>query len=92
MSTVKVRELPAIQAEFQQACAKAGHLQYQIEVFKRDLEGLNDRLLELNKEAHARSLLDSKDSKGKSKKSPPVEINLPASDSVSQESEASDEQ
>lgn len=90
MSSVKVRELPEIQAEFQQACAKAGHLQYQIEVFKKDLDSLNDRLLELNKEAHARNLLDSKDKKGK-KASKSAKVELPKVDSTETEGDSENE-
>jgi len=72
MSSPNVRELNEIQNEFQNVCAKAGHAQYQIEVFKKELDGLNKRLLDLNKEAHARRLLDSKEGKRRG-----VEVELP---------------
>lgn len=75
MSKQKPREINEIQAEFQQVCAQAGHLQYQVLVHTKDLAALNDRLLALNKEAHARNLLNSKSKKGK-------EVALPKTESA----------
>lgn len=53
MSEPKSRSLQEIQAEYQQVCARAGHLQYQIDIGKEELSGLNLRLKDLNNEAAA---------------------------------------
>ena len=49
----KQREIPEIQAEYQNLCMKAGHLQYSIKCHKDDLALINDQLRELNLEAAA---------------------------------------
>lgn len=45
------RTLAAVTQEYSDLCAKAGHVQYQIIVFERDLTLLNDRLQDLQLEA-----------------------------------------
>lgn len=52
-----------IQKDFQQNAYQAGLAQYQVEVYSTELQALNDRLKELNREAAARNLLDRKDGK-----------------------------
>lgn len=52
------RELPAIQQEYQQKCAEAGMLQYQISVQSEQLATTNEYLRKLNYEAAARNQLD----------------------------------
>lgn len=52
MSETK-RTKDEVQSEYGQICAKAGHAQYQIDVLKRDLTMLNERLRDLNLEAAA---------------------------------------
>jgi hypothetical protein len=52
------REISVIQQEFQQLCTRAGHVQYQIEVLKNELIPLNQKILELNREAGLRNDLD----------------------------------
>ena len=47
----KKRGIPEIQQEYQQNCLKAGHLQYQIRALQKDLDFVNDLLLDLNLEA-----------------------------------------
>ena len=47
----KLRSMEEIQTEFGTLCTKAGHLQYQISVFKEDLALLNAQIKELNFEA-----------------------------------------
>lgn len=47
------RNLQDIQQEYINLCNKAGHLQYQIFVYEKDLSILNDTLRSLNFEAAA---------------------------------------
>ena len=54
------RTIPEIQQEFSQACAKAGHLQYQIYVFGEDLKLVNEAIKTLNFEAAAVSQDEAK--------------------------------
>lgn len=53
------RELPEISKEYQEQCFTAGQLQYEIKVKSEALTQINDRLLKLNNEAHARNTLNS---------------------------------
>lgn len=53
MSENKKRSIPEIQSEYQNLCLKAGHLQYQVYTFSRDLEMVNQELRDLNLEAAA---------------------------------------
>lgn len=53
------RELSEIQKAYQQQCINAGQIQYQIEIFKKDLDKVNEALLSLNREASARNQLDA---------------------------------
>jgi len=46
-----LRKLSEIEAEYQQLCVKAGHLQYTIAVISDDLKTLNETLKDLNLEA-----------------------------------------
>jgi len=48
----KVRDLKEIEAEYQRVIFEAGQTQYNVHVFSKQLEQLNDRLLKLNQEAH----------------------------------------
>lgn len=52
------RELKVIQQEYQQKCAEAGMLQYQISVQQEQLATTNEYLKKLNYEAAARNQLD----------------------------------
>jgi len=52
------REMTAIQQEYQQLCANAGQVQYQVAIFTRELENINKRLEGVNNEAAARQQLD----------------------------------
>jgi outer membrane murein-binding lipoprotein Lpp len=47
------REMAAITGEFTTLCTKAGHLQYQIDAFKKDVNLLNEQMRALNLEAAA---------------------------------------
>ncbi len=47
------RSFADIQQEFTNTCARAGHLEYQVFTFKKDLEILNNKMRELNLEAAA---------------------------------------
>ena len=47
------RELDAIRTDYNNTCAAAGDRQYRVEVLKSELQQLNQRLLDLNKEADA---------------------------------------
>ncbi len=46
----KERTAAEIQSEYQNLCAKAGHIQYTIDVYQRDLERINATLRDLNNE------------------------------------------
>ena len=59
------RELDAIQKEYQNTCFNAGQVQYQISVYKHELEMINERLLAINNEAAARRQLDEQKAKDK---------------------------
>lgn len=47
----KARSVEDIRQEYSNLCTKAGHIQYQLKVWKDDLDLLNDQLKELNLEA-----------------------------------------
>lgn len=47
------RTREVIEADYARLCAKAGHLQYQMAAFSKELETINTRLKELNQEAAA---------------------------------------
>lgn len=49
----KKRSIAEIQAEYQNQCLKAGHCQYQIFTFSKELEMINQVLRDLNLEASA---------------------------------------
>lgn len=49
----KKRSIAEIQQDYQSACLKAGHLQYQVFVYSKDLEMVNEQLREFNLEAAA---------------------------------------
>lgn len=49
----KTRSVAEIQAEYQGLCTRAGHFQYQIFNFTKDLELVNQKLRDLNFEAAA---------------------------------------
>lgn len=46
-----MRTIEDVKTEYAQLCQKAGHLQYQVSVFAKDLELVNGTLRELNLEA-----------------------------------------
>ena len=52
------REHGAIQAEYQELCKEAGHLQYLIEAHRSQLVQLNARINHINMEAVERKKLD----------------------------------
>lgn len=56
------RELQAIQQEYQQLMMRAGQLQYEISVKKKELESVNERSVIINNEASARLQLDKEES------------------------------
>lgn len=58
------REMPEIQQAYQQLCANAGQVQYQIKIHTKELERINEQLQSVNNEAAARQQLD-KDSASK---------------------------
>ena len=47
----KQRSISDVSQEYQQLCTKAGHLQYQIDAFSKDLSLLNSTMRDLNFEA-----------------------------------------
>lgn len=49
----KERTFEIVQQEFGSLCARAGHLQYQVYTFNKDLEILNGQIRDLNFEAAA---------------------------------------
>ena len=51
MSEVKKRTVQDVQQEYTGLCARAGHLQYQINAMQKDLELINTTLRDLNVEA-----------------------------------------
>jgi rRNA maturation endonuclease Nob1 len=53
------RTMAEIQAAYQQLCANAGQVQYQLKVQSKELEKLNAQLEAVNKEAFARQQLDA---------------------------------
>lgn len=53
------RDMKVIEQEYSIAIQKAGQLQYQIEIYKRELDMHNERLMSLNNEAAERSKLDN---------------------------------
>lgn len=66
-----------IQQEFQNTCAQAGHLQYQVDVYQKDLKRINSKLQDLNVEAATRSALDKQ--KAQEASAPPTAtVDLPA--------------
>lgn len=52
------REMPEIQQAYQQLCANAGQVQYQIKIHAKELERINEQLQSVNNEAAARQQLD----------------------------------
>lgn len=53
MSETNKRTIAEIQTEYQNLCLKAGHLQYQVYTFSKDLDMVNTELRALNLEAAA---------------------------------------
>lgn len=54
------RTISEIQTEYQNLCLKAGHLQYQVYTFSKDLEMVNKELRDLNLEAAATKASEAK--------------------------------
>lgn len=55
---VEPRSIEEVTKEYTELCGKAGQAQYQVMVFTKELERLNERLLSVNQEAAARNELD----------------------------------
>lgn len=53
------RELPEIQQEYQQLLTQAANAQYLVFVHGREVDRLNQRMLEVNQEAALRNKLDA---------------------------------
>lgn len=53
------RAMAEIQAAYNQLCASAGQLQYQMRIYTRELEQINTKLEAINNEAAARNQLDA---------------------------------
>lgn len=51
MSEKPSRTINEVQAEYGNLCTRAGHLQYQLYTFSKDLEAVNSTLRDLNLEA-----------------------------------------
>ncbi len=54
------RQLAEIENEYARAANQAGQVQYQLFVYGKELEVLNEKMLELNREGKARKDLDAK--------------------------------
>lgn len=72
-----------IQQEYQQLCANAGQLQFQMRLYARDLERIQARLEAVNNEAGARIQLDKMAAESKQTAAP-----IDSSTSNSQQSQA----
>ena len=57
---MSTRTVPEIQQEYQNLCIKAGHLQYQIYTYEKDVEMINKELRDLNLEAAASKAAEAK--------------------------------
>jgi len=57
------REMPEIQTEYNNLCRNAGQVQYQLKIYQNELDALNKRLENVNREAGARQQLDSQKAK-----------------------------
>lgn len=67
------RPLSEIQQEYQTNCLNAGQLQYQIGIYNKELQKVNDRLESINNEAAARKRLDDESSKSTEASTPAAE-------------------
>lgn len=56
------RTVEAIHQDYSRLCAQAGHVQYEIDVKKKDLELLNEQLRTLNLEAASLAAKDKEKS------------------------------
>lgn len=65
------RTMLDIQNQYTSLCNKAGHLQYQLSVFKKDLEIINSSLRDLNFEAAA---LQAKEAEAAAATTVPTEV------------------
>lgn len=81
------RSLTDIQAAYQQLCANAGQLQYQLKINGRELDNINTQLEAVNREAAARMQLD-KDSKAKEESADDTNIEQTPPVMVDQQSQA----
>lgn len=61
------RDLKEIQAAYNDLSARAGQIQYQRFVLDKDLEYVNNQLVSVNQEAHARKELDKASAEAKPK-------------------------
>ena len=60
MSEKARRNIAEIQTDYQNMCLKAGHLQYQVYTYSKDLEMVNGQLRDLNLEAAASKAAEDK--------------------------------
>lgn len=81
----KKRTIPEIQQEYQNACLRAGHLQYQVFTLSNDLEMLNSTLRDLNLEAAA---VKAADDKAKKQEEEPAKLAAVAEESSNNQSQA----
>jgi hypothetical protein len=65
------RSVAEIQQSYSQVCARLGHCEYQIGIFKRDAEALRKELEELNLEAAASAAAASKQAEAQKEASAP---------------------
>ncbi len=55
------RPMTEIQSAYQQLCANAGQVQYQLTIYKKELELLNSKIEAINNEGAARMKLDQEE-------------------------------
>lgn len=70
MSEQKQRSVEEIRQEYSSLCARAGHIQYQAECLRQDLELVNKSLKDLNFEAAAAA---KREAEAKAAESPKLE-------------------
>ena len=57
------RSMPEIQTAYQQLCANAGQVQYQLSIYTKELARLNQQIEAVNHEGTARMQLDKEGAK-----------------------------
>lgn len=68
------RPLAEIQTAYQQLCANAGQTQYQMKIYAKELEKINEQLESVNREAAARQQLDSQAKKEETTQQPEAAV------------------